>query len=231
MASNGYRFCMNPGPICGTNRHDSAFGGKLDCRIIPSLESLIYLNVFKAVHSPFQARNSAKFASSSISGIQKPESYSRLSISIDCFSKSSRVLDGRPGLRSLLSCESSSIFRWRYLVLSEIQNSNSKVNNTFERAYEFFQAQESLQRPWLRPGRTLSFALQEISKLMFLRVCFPYNKVDWPSLLLLRVFPTFPTERLPVVTSAHLCFSHSSYWRSSLVSSLLSSGPSIALAS
>ena len=87
----------------GHRCYESPFGGKLECRMVPSLESLINLNVFRAVHSPFQPRSIARVRSSCMSGSQKPDSYSRPSISTNCFSKSSRVLEGRPGLRSSMS--------------------------------------------------------------------------------------------------------------------------------
>ena len=56
--------------------HESAFGGKLEGRILPSLESLRYLIVFRAVHSPFQSLSLVRLPSSCMSGAQKPDSYS-----------------------------------------------------------------------------------------------------------------------------------------------------------
>ena len=96
--------------------HERPFGGNFDICTVPSLDSLTYLNVFKAVHSPFQACSIARLSSSCISGIQNPESYSLSSAAVDCFSRSSRVLEGRPGLRWLSNSASSSSWRLRYLL-------------------------------------------------------------------------------------------------------------------
>ncbi len=82
---------------------------------MPSLDSLTYLIVLSDVHSPFHPRNVARFPSSCISGIQNPESNSLFSVAMLCFSRSSRLLDGRPGLRWPLSSASSSSWRRRYL--------------------------------------------------------------------------------------------------------------------
>ena len=88
--------------------HERPFGGKLDLCIVPFLDSLTYLNVFRAVHSPFHSRSIFRFASSCIFGIQNPPLYSRSSVVMCWSSRSSRVFDGRPGLRWLLSSASSS---------------------------------------------------------------------------------------------------------------------------
>ena len=101
---------------------DNAFGGKLECRLVPLRESLMYLSWFSAVHSPFHPRSLSALSSSCISGSQNPESYSRPSISIECLSRSSRVLEGRPLLRSFRRCASSSSLRERYLILVRMQS-------------------------------------------------------------------------------------------------------------
>lgn len=95
--------------------HDRPLGGNIDCLMEPSLEALMYLMLFREVHSPFHSRKISRLPSSCISGSQKPESYSFSSAAIECLSKSSLVLEGRPGLRWLFNCASSSPCRSRYL--------------------------------------------------------------------------------------------------------------------
>jgi hypothetical protein len=91
------------------HNYDSPFGGKLDSFLTPLRVNRIYSRRLNEDHSPFQPRNKFKLSSSSKSGIQNPALYSLSSLSICCFSKSSRVLEGRPGLLSLCSCVSSSL--------------------------------------------------------------------------------------------------------------------------
>lgn len=76
----------------------------------------MYLRLLKDVHSPFQLCNKSNVCWSCKSGIQNPALYSLSSVNIHCFSKSSRVLEGRPGLRSFLAFISSSSYRFRNLV-------------------------------------------------------------------------------------------------------------------
>ncbi len=83
--------------------------------MVPSLDSLIYLSVFKDVHCPFHFRRISKFASSCMSGNQKPESYSFSPVTITCPSRSSLVLEGLPGLRCCFSSASSSLCRFKWL--------------------------------------------------------------------------------------------------------------------
>ena len=93
--------------------HERPLGGKFDVCNVPSLDNLTYLIVLRDVHSPFHPCKIARLPSSCIFGVQNPELYSLSSVAILSFSRSSRVLDGRPGLRWLLSSASSSSWRLR----------------------------------------------------------------------------------------------------------------------
>ena len=164
--------------------------------------------MFKAVHSSFHSCSNVKLSPFCISGAQKPESYSRLSVSIDCFSRSSRVLEGRPGLRSLLICASSLSLRCRYLsrVRKRIKGQGEGIRTSVQ-DHESSQRQEDLQRLWQRPGRTLSFALRCIRIFATEKFTIAYYGVGWPSLLPPPVSPASPSFHLLFVIFEHLCYS------------------------
>ena len=103
--------------------HDCPFGGKLEVCFVPSCAIRTYFKVLKDVQCPFQSRNNPKLCSSSTSGIQNPDLYSRSSNTTRCFSRSSLVLEARPGLRSALNLASFSSSRLINLVDLEPQES------------------------------------------------------------------------------------------------------------
>ena len=103
-------------PCLNFMHYDCPFGGKLEGCFVPPRAIRIYFRVLRDVHSPFQSRSSTRLRSSPTSGIQNPVLYSRSSSSTRRLSKSSLVLEARPGLRSALNFALSSSSRFMYLV-------------------------------------------------------------------------------------------------------------------
>ena len=88
----------------------------------------MYFSVQRYPQSPFHLRNFSKLSASCISGAQKPVLYSLSSIAIRCLSRSSRVLEGRPGLRWLFNSASSSSSLLRYLLQFSISQQHGSVS-------------------------------------------------------------------------------------------------------
>ena len=190
--------------------HERPFGGKFDLCNVPSLDNLTYLIVLSDVHSPFHPRNVARLPSSCISGIQNPESYSLSSVAMLCFSRSSRLLDGRPGLRWPLSSASSSSWRQRYLLA--ISN-NSQADTPMSR--HSYESVDLFELNWscgcfccpLKEGYPLYCGQLDTGNQ--LRAWAPaYYKVGSLLLLLLQVSRVSRSGLQPVLIFVHLCCSH-----------------------
>lgn len=100
---------------CGLHplTHDCPFGGKLDACLVPSCFTLANFRVLRFIHSPLQSFSFSTVSGSSMSGSQRPDTYSLASASICCLRVSSRVLVGRPERREAWSVDSSAESRAR----------------------------------------------------------------------------------------------------------------------